>query len=209
MEFAEHGHDVGGIAGVEIAGRFVGQQQGGPAHQSTGDAQALLLAAREADRIGFLAVQQADLVEHGAGASERLATFETGDVERQHHVFDRVAVEQELVVLEYQTDVAAQIGQGTLRQASDVLAAYRDHAAGRAFDCRDQFQQGRFAGAGMPGQEYQLAFFDDQVDAGERLVSARITLGDLAELDHAANTASTNSRASKGRRSSRLSPTPM
>ena len=46
MEVAEHRHDVGSVAGIEVAGRFVGQQQGGAAHQGAGNAQALLLAAR-------------------------------------------------------------------------------------------------------------------------------------------------------------------
>ena len=166
MEVAEHRHDVGGVAGIEVAGWLVGQQEGGAADQRAGDAQPLLFAAGEADGVGFFTFQQADLVDHRARAFQRLTAVESGDVERQYHVFDHVAVEQQLVILEDEADVAAQIGNGALRQAADVLAADRHHAAGGAFDGGDEFQQGALAGAGMSGQENQFAFFDGKIDAG-------------------------------------------
>ena len=113
------------------------------------------------------------------------------------------------MVLEHQADVAAQIGHCTARQAADILAANRHYPAGRALDRGDEFQQRALAGAGVSGEEDQFALLDGEADAGESFVPAGIALGDLAEADHAVNTASTNSRASKGRRSSTVSPTPM
>ncbi|MBS1185981.1 MAG: hypothetical protein H6R09_1582 [Proteobacteria bacterium] len=209
MEVAEHGHDVCGVAGVEVAGGFVGQQQGRAADQRAGNAQALLLASRQADRIGFFTMQQPDLVDHGTRAFQRIAALEAGDIERQHHIFDHVAVEQQLVVLEHQADVATQIRHGKMREAADILTVDRHHTAGGAFDGGDELEQGALSGTGMPGEEHQFAFFDRQVDRRQGLVTAGITLGDLAETDHAVNTASTNSRASNGRRSSTVSPTPI
>ena len=165
-------------------------------------------AGHEATSGANPASEQADLVDHGACALQRLAAVRTGNVERKQHVFDHVAVEQELVVLEHQTDVAAQIGHGAVRQAPDVLAVDRHHAAGGPLDGGDELQQGALAGAGMPDQENQFTRLDGEVDPGQGFVSAGITLGDLAETDHGVNTASTNSRASNGRKSSRPSPTP-
>ena len=66
---------------------------------------------------------------------------EAGDVQRQHDVFEHVAVEQQLVILEDQAEVAAQEGHGAAPQLADVLAVHH-HAAGVGpLDGGDQFQQ--------------------------------------------------------------------
>ena len=61
----------------------------------------------------------------------------------------------------------------------------------------------------MTGQKNPLALFDMQRDVDKRLWVAGVALADLREIDQDANTASTNSAATKGRRSSMPSPTPI
>jgi hypothetical protein len=56
-------------------------------------------------------------------------------------------------------------------------------------------------GARVSGDRDHLAGLDPRGNAAQRLVAARITLGDRGELDHP-KSASTNSAATKGRRSS-------
>ena len=55
LKDANNRHDFAGIVGVEVAGRFVGQQDGRAVDDGAGDAQALLLAAGERDRRGLFA----------------------------------------------------------------------------------------------------------------------------------------------------------
>ena len=59
-------HDFVAGLGVEIAGRFVGQQHRRLADQSAGDADTLLFAAGKRNRHHFFLAQQADLVQRGA-----------------------------------------------------------------------------------------------------------------------------------------------
>ena len=54
VELLEEGHHFEGGAAVEIASRFIGQQQGGPVDQSAGNGHALLLAA---GKLGWLVVE--------------------------------------------------------------------------------------------------------------------------------------------------------
>jgi len=60
--------------------------------------------------MGFFALEQADLIERGAHPLAAFAVIETADLQRQQHVVEHAAVEQQLVVLEDDAEVAAQIG---------------------------------------------------------------------------------------------------
>src|SRR5258707_13227339 len=54
---------------IEIRGRLVGEQDRRTVDDRARDGEALLLAARELDRIGLLAAEEADLVQRGAPAA--------------------------------------------------------------------------------------------------------------------------------------------
>jgi len=58
--------------GVEIAGGLVGQEQAGVERDRAGERDALLLAARELDRIVMRAAAKPDVAEQGARAAERV-----------------------------------------------------------------------------------------------------------------------------------------
>ena len=66
VEVDEQVDDLARGLGVEVGGRFVGEQDRRAVDDGARDAQALLLAARERDRIGLFARQQAHLVERRA-----------------------------------------------------------------------------------------------------------------------------------------------
>ena len=71
---------------------------------------ALLLAARERDRVRALAPEQAHLVERGADPPGGVARRDAGDRQRQQHVVEHAAVEQQPLVLQHEAEVAAQEG---------------------------------------------------------------------------------------------------
>jgi hypothetical protein len=56
VERDEQLEDMLAILAIEVAGGFVGQQDRGPGHEGAGQSDALLLAARELDRIMIAAV---------------------------------------------------------------------------------------------------------------------------------------------------------
>src|SRR5690606_8593198 len=85
--------------------------------------------------------------------------------------------------------------------------------AGGPLHRQQQAQQGALAGAGMAGDEEELAAPDLEGQLVQPDVAVGVALADVFETDHApscrANSALTKASASKGRRSSMPSPTPM
>jgi hypothetical protein len=79
------------------------------------------------------------------------------DRQRQQHVVEHVAIEQQLAILKDQPELAAQVGNGVPAQRSEILTVDHDAARGRALDGRQQFEQRRFAGAGVAGEKNHLA----------------------------------------------------
>src|SRR5574343_2014165 len=195
--------------GIEIAGRLVGDQDGRPGDHGTGDRQPLLFAAGERDRARLFAGEQANLVERRLGPADRLATRQAGDFQLQQHVFQGIAVEQQLLVLENQAEMPAHVRNGVAAERRQVLAIDHQATGSRPLDGRDQFDQRRLAGAGMAGDQHHLTGIDTEADILDGLEAARIALGQITGFDHCSNIASTKSLATKGRRSSICSPTPM
>jgi hypothetical protein len=48
----------------------------------------------------------------------------------QHDVLERIAIEEQLLVLEHHADAPPQIGQGRSGESADILAADQDRATG-------------------------------------------------------------------------------
>src|SRR5687768_8032763 len=74
VQASEHVQDLSAGAGVEVARRFVGEDDGGLPDDGAGDRDALPLAARQCAGTVVLAVRQADTVERVRGAATALAT---------------------------------------------------------------------------------------------------------------------------------------
>ena len=64
VELAEHAHDFLAVRRVEVAGRFVGEDQLGLSHQGAGNGDPLLLTAGQLSRTVLGAMSNANLVEH-------------------------------------------------------------------------------------------------------------------------------------------------
>jgi hypothetical protein len=69
----------------------------------------------------------------------RFTARQADDGQRQQHVVEHAAVEQQLLVLEDQAEVAAQVAESRWRpQGGEVLAIDHDAARSRALDGREQ-----------------------------------------------------------------------
>ena len=105
---AHERQDLGARAGVEVAGRLVGEDDLRPAGEGAGDGDALLLAARELRRAVLQAVRQPDglddVVEPGG------VGLAAGEARRERDVLGRGQRRDEVERLEDEADaVAAQL----------------------------------------------------------------------------------------------------
>ena len=112
---------------------------------------------------------------------------EAANLQRQHHIVECIAVEQQFVVLENQSDVAAQLRDGGRFDGADVLAFDQHAAAAGALDGGDEFEQRAFARAGVAGEINHLALGHVEAQVLQRFVSAGVAFIDLVEFDHCEN----------------------
>jgi hypothetical protein len=104
----ENGHNFSGIFRIKVSGGFVRKQNGRSIDDGARDAQSLLFAAGERNRVGFFTLQQPYLVERRTYSLGTFAVIEATDLQWQQHVIEYAAVEQQFVVLEHQAQIAAQ-----------------------------------------------------------------------------------------------------
>src|SRR5690606_36357366 len=83
VERLEKLHDLLARAGVQVAGRLVGQQDGRVIDQGAGDGDTLPLTARELVRLVVHTVRQAHVLQRLRGQLVSLALAETGVDERE------------------------------------------------------------------------------------------------------------------------------
>lgn len=87
---------------VEIAGGLVGEQDRRCHGKSAGDRHALLLSARKLARVMRKPLTQAHAVEKFSRLAERIR--KTGELQREHYIFERGQAGQQLETLEHKTD---------------------------------------------------------------------------------------------------------
>ena len=119
-----HGHahereDLGAGPAVEVAGRFVGEDDLGPTGQGTGHGDPLLLPTGELARAMAEAALQADRLDHEA--EPFLVRLPAGQRHRELDVLDGREGRDEVEGLEDEPDtVAAQRGERLVAQAGEV-----------------------------------------------------------------------------------------
>src|SRR5262245_7604750 len=82
LELAQQAEDLFGVAGVEIAGRLIGDDEGGIGDDGAGNGDALLLTARQRAREMVEAVGEADDAQRRFGPPPPLALVEVGEQQR-------------------------------------------------------------------------------------------------------------------------------
>ncbi|MNZ44195.1 hypothetical protein D3C78_618230 [compost metagenome] len=183
-------HRCGGLR-VQGAGGFVAQQDLRVGRQGAGDADALLLAARELRRVLFGVVRQAHA---GQQPGDALVDFGPRQPARQRQRQGDIVGDglggQQVEVLEDHPDLLAEAAQLVGVEGGNVFAVDDDLPARGLFQPVDQAQHGAFACAGMADQAEHLAVFDGQagwVQSGDFPTGDAVGLVYMLELDHVAN----------------------
>ena len=105
VEFEQQVDDRFGGSGVEIAGRFVGEQNIGQGAKRAGQGDPLLLAAGELTREMLHPIDEANSFEHHARRIRRV--WQIFQFERKHDIFKRSETGDEVECLEHEADVAS------------------------------------------------------------------------------------------------------
>ncbi len=147
MQLVEQREQVLGGPRVEVAGRLVGEQQGGIRDQRAGNRDALLLAAGQLAGSVLDAVGEADPIECGKRPDLPLGATDAGVAQRQLDVAQGGHRGQQVELLEDKPDaLVAHQRELHLRHAADVGAG--EPVACRPTVCRDS--QGCASGSTCP-----------------------------------------------------------
>ncbi|KAI1691052.1 hypothetical protein DdX_22143 [Ditylenchus destructor] len=131
---------------VQVAGRFVGQQQARAAGQGTGDRRSLLLAAGKFIGVVLHARAQADLAQRLFDALAALAGAHFAVAQRHVHVVEQVEIRNQVEALEDEADLlVAQAAAGIVAKLADVLAIEHVGAAGEGFQQAGDIEEGGLA----------------------------------------------------------------
>ena len=169
-------------AGVQIAGGFIRQQQGGPVHQRPRNGDPLQLPATKLLRQAAAQATQADGFQHGfypcvIGCIQKQ--------QRQSYVLGHVQVRQHMKGLEHKTHfLAAQGGAGVILKGAQICAVQLHGSTVPVVQPGHAVEQGGLANARFPDDGNKLArcHFKRYVGKHRGVV---IALGELVDAqDH-------------------------
>ena len=162
------------VAGVEVAGRLVRQQDLGPAGQRAGDGRALHLAPGELGRQMGETVPEPDPVQQLLPFLLQPAPFSpvrpeaVADQLRHEHVFKRRQLGQQVIELEDEPERAvAQLVALAFGQVVDPLAVEQHLARFGRVEQAQQVQERALARAAGPHDRDHLAALDLQIDPAQ------------------------------------------
>ncbi len=160
LQGADVGAHLVAQPGVEVAQRFVEQQQPRPDHQRPRQGDTLLLAAGQLRRKTMREIAKAN---QGQCLPHPFGDFPLADaahLQAEGHVGEGRHVRKQGVVLEHHRHVA-----GVHRRRGDVAPVQHDAAAIGRVDAGDGAQNGGLAAAGRTQQGEELTLRDRKVDA--------------------------------------------
>ncbi len=167
-QLAHHLHHLEAGAFIEVAGRFVGENQRWLLRQGAGDGGALLLAA------GELGGKLVELALHADGGqvvdapSPDLWGLERQDLERGLDVFERRERREEVVELEDEADLGgAKLRPRAFGHGRDALAVHHDAAGRRDVEGADQVQERRLATPRDAEHDHELVTRDPEVHVAQ------------------------------------------
>lgn len=160
--------DLAACLAVEIAGRLVGDQDGGIGCQRPGDRHTLLLPAGKLTGIVMQPVAEADGGKLVLGNGEGVAHI--GKLQRHCDVFQRGHVGQQVEGLEDDADPAsAKGGQPVFGKIMKRGVVDVQRAAVQSLQAGEHHQQRRFAGTGRSDDADGLSLPDGQIDVFQHM----------------------------------------
>ena len=174
----ERAQNLGGRLLVEIAGRLVGEQNGGLVHQCARNGHPLLLATRQPVDGAVQAIAEPYLREHRGTAAAGSGPPNAVQLEGEADVFLCVERGQEVEKLVHEPEARPPEERSLrLRHGGDDPVADRHLAAVRAVDAAHEIEQSRLPGAAAADDRDQLAGGDASIGPVEHPVHT----GSLAE----------------------------
>src|SRR5262245_23280693 len=156
--------------GVEVAGRLVGEEQPGPAHDRSRHRDALLLAARQLTRAVGEPSAQPDTCEQLGGTLPDLANGLARNERRQHHVLQGGEIPHEMVKLEDEADFAVAEGRDLpLRTREHIDAVEEELPARGGVEAAEEVEQRALADARLPDDRDPLACGDLEIEPAQNL----------------------------------------
>ena len=120
------------VVGIEIRGRFIGDDECGIGHESPGDRDTLLLAATHFLGTVVHAVREFDLAQQLFGPRSCIGLGNAADLQGKHHVLERGENGDEIEILEDKPDRgAAQFTSASISEAGSRRARDEDFSRGR------------------------------------------------------------------------------
>jgi len=178
LQVLEQVDNVGFGVPVEVACRFVGEQQSRRIDQCAGDHNPALLAAGHIAGVGIRTVGEADSGEEDIGSCVGLGAIHraTGEC-RDRNVVHCRQIRQQARELKDEADVAAaEIGQLRLGQTPDVRPIEPQFPSAGAGQRAEHREKGRFARTGPADDRDELARLQFETGAAHRLVSRSSTV---------------------------------
>ncbi len=143
VEAFQHTHDFAPGGPVEIAGGFVGEQQGGMHRHRAGDGDALQLAAGKLRRQMVGALAQTDVGEQLRHTLLALGRRHPGQQHRQGDVGGGIQARHQMKELEHEADLLAPHARRFgFVQAGDIAAIQAVAPAARAVEQTEQVEHG-------------------------------------------------------------------
>ena len=170
VELLKHAHDFDGGFAVEIARRFVGEEDLGLIHEGARDGDALLLSAGKLGREVIGALGEPDDLEGVEGAVAHLAGGEfTAAVKHgELDVFEGGGAGEEVEPLKDEAEFfVAEVGEGVAVEFEDVDAIEKIAAARRPVEAAERVHEGGFAGAAGAHDCHEFAAIDFERDAAD------------------------------------------
>lgn len=146
VETLEDIEDFASGFGIERAGRLVGENDGGISHDCPSNRHALLLASREFVRLVFGLVGESDAGERGERSFFTFRFPNSLVRERKHDLLERRKPWNEIVSLEYETDLLApEFGLFVAGELFYGRTVEHVFAVGRRVENADDVHQRRFS----------------------------------------------------------------
>ena len=165
---------------VKVGQRLVHQQQMRLGSDSTGDCNALLLAAGQLGRITVNVLTDLHAGECVLDAAVYLCLGQLLDVEAEGDVLADGHVRPQSVGLEHEVEVALARGsEVSLGSVYDLLAVHEDGAVLRLLQTGYNAQGGGLAAAGRAEQGHEVAVLDGEVDVLQDVVFAVVFINML------------------------------
>jgi hypothetical protein len=168
VKVVEERHDLDRGLRVEVAGGFVGQDDGRAIDECTGNGDALTLAAGELVGLVHHALGEVYLRQDFLGALDALGCGRAVIDERQFDVVQRGGASEQVECLEDEADfLVANAGELIIVEFGDVVAVEPVMALRGRIEAAEEVHQRGFAGTGRAHDGDVLVVADTDVDAAQ------------------------------------------